>query len=78
MSLSPREREVLILAIQGHTVRQIASRLIISTSAVKRYRERILDKLQTSCMENVILRAHRMGVINLDEIEDAFVGSKTN
>lgn len=78
MSLSPREREVLILAIQGHTIRQIASILEISTSAVKRYRERILDKLHAPCMETVILRVHRLKIIDLDSIADVFVGSKAN
>lgn len=73
MSLSPREQEVLILAIQGHTVRQIASKTGIAKSTVKTYRARILDKLQAPCIEVVILRAHRLRIIDLDTIPDVFV-----
>lgn len=78
MSLSPREQQVLILAIQGHTVRQIASKTGIAKATVRTYRERILDKLKAPCMETVILRAHKLGMIDLDSIPDVFVLSTTD
>ncbi|TXH52467.1 MAG: LuxR family transcriptional regulator [Desulfurellales bacterium] len=76
--LSPREIEVLILAIQGYTVRQIAGKTGIKRSTVRTYRERILDKLNAPCMEAVILRAHHLRLIDLDAIPDVFVLSKTD
>lgn len=78
VTLSPREHEVLVMAIQGHTIRQVASVLHISRSAVKRYRERILGKLHAPCMETAILRVHHLGIVDLDSIPDVFVGSKAN
>lgn len=74
--LTPRETEILTLAIQGHTVRQIAAKTGTSCHTVDTHRRRILDKLQATCMEHVILRAHRLGILNLDTVEDVFVTSK--
>lgn len=76
--LSPREIEVLILAIQGHTIRQITGKTGIKRSTVRTYRKRILDKLNAPCMEAVILRAHKLRLIDLDAIPEVFVPPKTD
>lgn len=73
MSLSPREQQVMIMAIQGYIIGQIAGKLSISKCTVKTYRARILDKLRADCMEVAILRAHQMRIIDLDVIPDVFV-----
>ena len=78
MILSPREREVLILAIQGHIIGQIAGKLAISKHTVRTYRKRIMDKLRADSMELVILRAHHFDIIDLDSIPDVFVASKSD
>jgi DNA-binding NarL/FixJ family response regulator len=46
--LTPRETEVLSLITSGKTNRQIAQRLHLSLSTVKRHLERILSKLKVS------------------------------
>lgn len=44
MGLTPRETEVFLLILDGLTTSQIAHRLSISESGVKRHREKILLK----------------------------------
>lgn len=43
--LTPREEEVLKLVAEGHSSRQIADELVISTKTVERHRANILHKL---------------------------------
>jgi DNA-binding NarL/FixJ family response regulator len=43
--LTPRETQVVKLIAEGHTSREIATKLTISEHTVERHRERILDKL---------------------------------
>jgi DNA-binding NarL/FixJ family response regulator len=47
-SLTPREREVLALLIQGHTNRQIAEALLITPNTTKKHVDHILQKLGVS------------------------------
>jgi DNA-binding NarL/FixJ family response regulator len=44
-ALSPREREVLHLVVDGHTIKEIAQRLEISTKTAENHRGRVLAKL---------------------------------
>lgn len=46
VSLTPREREVILLVSQGYTNLEIASRLYIGHQVVRNYVSRCLDKLQ--------------------------------
>ncbi len=46
--LTPREREVLALLIQGHTNRQIAEALLITPNTTKKHVDHILQKLGVS------------------------------
>jgi len=43
--LSPREREVLHLVVEGLTTKEIASRLTITVKTAENHRCRVLDKL---------------------------------
>jgi len=44
-ALSPREREVLHLVVEGLTTKEIASRLGITVKTAENHRCRVLDKL---------------------------------
>lgn len=61
--LTPREMEVLRLLAQGHTNRQIASTLIISSGTAKIHVERIIAKLGVSDRTQAAVRAVEMRLI---------------
>jgi DNA-binding NarL/FixJ family response regulator len=43
-ALTPREQEVLVLKLQGHTDRKIAALLCINETTVKKHVQHILQK----------------------------------
>jgi DNA-binding NarL/FixJ family response regulator len=57
--LTPREREVLALLIQGHTNRQIAEALLISPNTTKKHVDHILQKLGASTRAGAVAAALR-------------------
>ena len=61
--LSPREREVLRLLIQGQTNREIAQNLIVSVATVKIHVEHILAKLGVSDRTQAAVRAVELGLL---------------
>ena len=62
--LSPREREVLKLLIQGQTNPEIARNLIVSVSTVKIHVEHILAKLGVSDRTQAAVRAVELGLLD--------------
>lgn len=62
--LSPREREVLELLVQGKTNREIADNLTLSVSTVKIHVEHILAKLGVSDRTQAAVRAIELGLIH--------------
>ena len=66
--LSPREREVFILAARGLTWREIAGLLGIAISTVYTYRQRALLKLHASCMLQGLSLALHQGDIAITDI----------
>lgn len=62
-SLTPVEREVLALLTQGLTNREIAQRLRWSLGTVKKYVQRILEKLQVSDRTQAAVEAVRRELI---------------
>ena len=52
--LSEREKEVLILAAQGHTVDQIADKLFISKDTVKYHRKNLFEKINVSSISEAL------------------------
>jgi DNA-binding NarL/FixJ family response regulator len=61
--LTPRELEVLRLLVQGHTNREIAEELVITTGTAKLYVERILGKLAVSDRTQAAVRAVELGLV---------------
>ncbi len=62
-SLTPREVEVLQLAAQGQTNRQIAQKLIISAGTVKMHVQNAIARLGVSDRTQAVVRAIELGII---------------
>lgn len=62
--LAPREEEVLRLVAWGQTNQEIARNLLISTSTVKKYVRRVMDKLGVSDRTQAAVRAVELGLLS--------------
>ncbi len=62
--LTPREREVFHLIVEGMTTKEIAKRLTISTKTAENHRSRVLDKLEVRNTAEVIRYAVRHGLMD--------------
>jgi ATP/maltotriose-dependent transcriptional regulator MalT len=61
--LSPRELEVLTLIADGLTNREIAGRLFVGVSTVKKHIQHIYAKLDTRNRTGTIVRARELDLI---------------
>ena len=61
--LTDREREVLKLVAEGHTVREIAEILVVSPKTVEWYKTSLMDKLNIHNKTNLIKFAIRRAII---------------
>jgi DNA-binding NarL/FixJ family response regulator len=62
--LTEREREVLLLLVQGETTKEIAHRLHLSVKTVGTHRQHILDKLNARGIAELTKFAIREGLIS--------------
>jgi two-component system response regulator NreC len=62
-TLTQREREILQLAAEGNSNKEIAGRLSLSTLTVETHRKRIAEKLGLHGPAELILYAVRRGII---------------
>jgi FixJ family two-component response regulator len=60
-TLTPREREVLGLVVQGRLNKQIAGDLGISEKTVKFHRGRVMEKTQAGSVAELVRQADRLG-----------------
>ncbi len=60
-TLTPRERDVLALVIQGRLNKQIAGDLGISEKTVKFHRGRVMEKTQVGSVAELVRQADRLG-----------------
>ena len=65
--LTPRERQVLHLAAEGHTNREIGTQLHISSRTVEMYRANVMRKLGLHSSGDLVRYAVRLGIIPLKE-----------
>jgi len=65
-TLSARERQVLKMLAEGHSVVRIAAKLSLSRKTVETYRERAMEKLQLSDLPALVRFALKQGIIALD------------
>ncbi len=64
--LSARERQVLKMLAEGHSVVRIAARLSLSRKTVETYRERTMEKLKLTDLPGLVKFALKHGIIVLD------------
>jgi DNA-binding NarL/FixJ family response regulator len=64
--LTPREREVLQLICEGKNTKQIALLLHVSTKAIEANRRKIMGKLDTHSIPELVIIAIEYGVISLE------------
>lgn len=64
--LSGREREVLQMVAEGHTSKEIASRLYLSPKTVEIHRQKIMDKLGVHNIAALTKHAIRIGLTSLE------------
>ena len=62
-TLTPREREVLTLAAEGHSNAEIGARLFISRRTVETHRARAMRKLELRSHVELVLFAVRRGLV---------------
>ena len=65
-ALSPREREILQLVVEGHSSAAIASTLGLASTTVDTYRSRLMAKLQVNNVPELVRFAIRHGLLPLD------------
>ena len=61
--LSPRERQVLKLVVEGRTSKEIARVIGVKPSSIDTYRSRIMAKLEINDIPSLVRFAIRHGVI---------------
>jgi len=61
--LSPREREVLKLVVEGSTSKEIAAAIGVKPASVDTYRSRIMAKLEIGDIASLVRYAIRQGLI---------------
>ncbi len=64
--LSARERQVLKLLAEGHSVAHIAVKLSLSRKTVETYRERLMEKLGVRDLPALVKFALKQGLIELE------------
>ena len=64
--LSVRERQVLKMLAEGHSVVRIAEKLLLSRKTVETYRERLMEKLKLADLPALVKFALKQGVIPLE------------
>jgi len=62
--LTPREREVFHMIVEGRTSKEIAARLGISTKTAENHRANVLDKLDARNTADVVRYAVRRGLLD--------------
>jgi DNA-binding NarL/FixJ family response regulator len=62
-ALAPREREVLLLVVQGRASKEIARLLGVQPSTVDTYRSRLMAKLGIADLPSLVRFAVRHGLI---------------
>jgi two-component system, NarL family, response regulator NreC len=63
-TLTPREREILKLVAEGHTTKQVAELLFLSTKTVDRHRANLMKKLNLHNMPALTALAIQKGLIS--------------
>ena len=65
-SLTPRQREILTLIAEGHTTREIARKLNVSSKTVESHRAQVMVRLNIHELAGLVRYALRMGLVNVE------------
>jgi DNA-binding NarL/FixJ family response regulator len=65
-SLSPREREIIQLVVEGKSSAEIANTLFLSVKTIETYRSRLMKKLDTPNVPALVKFAIKHGITPLD------------
>jgi two-component system response regulator NreC len=65
-TLTPREREILHLVVDGNTSAQIAKKLVLSPRTVELHRSRIMKKLDLHSQTDIFRYALERGLLSTD------------
>lgn len=65
-SLTPREREILHLIVEGHTNSQIAKKLVLSPRTVELHRSRVMKKLDLHNQTDIFRYALERGILSTE------------
>ncbi|MCK4838740.1 MAG: response regulator transcription factor [Desulfobulbaceae bacterium] len=65
-SLSPREREIIQLVVEGKSSAQIATTLFLSVKTIETYRSRLMKKLDITNIPTLVKFAIKHGITPLD------------
>jgi len=66
LRLSSRERQVLQMLAEGHSVARISEKLLLSPKTIETYRSRMMEKLGISNFATLVKFAIQQGVIYLE------------
>jgi len=62
--LTPREREVFALVVQGKINKQIAARLGTTERTIKAHRHRVMEKMNVQSLAELAAIAERLGILD--------------
>lgn len=65
--LTPRQREVLTLIAEGHSTKDIARALNISSKTVETHRAQLMDRLDIHDVASLVRYAIKMGLVSIEE-----------
>lgn len=63
IALTPREKEMLLLSIQGHSISSIAQLLSVTVDCVKTRRRKLFEKLGVGSIQEAITYVMNMGLL---------------
>lgn len=64
LTLTPRERDVLLPLVQGYTTREIAEQLGVSAKTVDLYRSRVMKRMQANNLPDLVGMAIAAGMVD--------------
>jgi DNA-binding NarL/FixJ family response regulator len=70
--LTPRERSIVKLVVEGHTNRSAAEHLNISPKTIEKYRSSLMEKLQIRTATELVLLALREGWVEAEHMNTLF------
>jgi len=62
-TLSPRERQILLMLAEGHSNKELAARVLVAESTIETYLHRINTKLGTRNRTQAVARGRELGII---------------